>query len=65
MGPLSRLRLLNVARAVECELLEKKDGLVRPNGGRYGFGSGSQYSSNSYYPLGQSHVGRGHMTGCM
>lgn len=54
MGPLSRSQLLNVARAVEYELQEKRGGVTRGSGGKAGFGSGSQYRSNSYYPSGRN-----------
>lgn len=58
MGPLSRSRLLNVARAVEYELQGKRGGATRNNGGRNHFGSGSSYRSNSYYPYGPNSTGR-------
>lgn len=54
MGPLSRSRLLNVARAVEYELQEKRGGVTRGSGGKARFGSSSQYRSNLYYPSGRN-----------
>lgn len=54
MGPLSRSRLLNVARAVEYELQEKRGGLTHGQGGKTGFESGFQYRSSSYYPSGRN-----------
>lgn len=54
MGPLSRSRLLNMVRAVEYELQETRGGVTRGSQGKAGFGSSSQYRSNSYYPSGRN-----------
>lgn len=60
LGPITRSKMMNVARAVEAELLEKRTGWTRPRfTGSHGSGGfGSQFRSNGFSKHGSPHVGR-------